>query len=143
MNKVILIGNLTKDPELMKTNSGLSVLSCSIATNKSVKDGDSGNYKKVAQFHNIVLWRNQAEAFAKYTQKGSKVAIYGELQTSSYKANDGTTKYKTEVVVNEFEFLTPKAQSDNGAYAQPDTGADYSQPAPQEEEEIKIENIPF
>ena len=107
MNKVFLIGNLSKDPELRTTNSGTSVCTFSIAVNRRKdKDGNSN-----ADFFSIVAWRQLAELCGKYLAKGRKVSVVGELQNRSYEANDGTKRHVTEIVANEIEFLTPKGES--------------------------------
>ena len=107
MNKVFLIGNLSKDPELRTTNSGKSVCTFSIAVNRRKdKDGNS-----TADFFSIVAWRQLAELCGKYLAKGRKVSVVGELQNRSYEANDGTKQHVTEIVANEIEFLTPKGES--------------------------------
>lgn len=107
MNKVFLIGNLSKDPELRTTNSGKSVCTFSIAVNRRKdKDGNS-----TADFFSIVAWRQLAELCGKYLAKGRKVSVVGELQNRSYEANDGTKRHVTEIVANEIEFLTPKSES--------------------------------
>lgn len=107
MNKVFLIGNLSKDPELRTTNSGTSVCTFSIAVNRRKdKEGNS-----TADFFSIVAWRQLAELCGKYLAKGRKVSVVGELQNRSYEANDGTKRHVTEIVANEIEFLTPKGES--------------------------------
>ena len=107
MNKVFLIGNLSKDPELRTTNSGTSVCTFSLAVNRRKdKDGNS-----TADFFSIVAWRQLAELCGKYLAKGRKVSVVGELQNRSYEANDGTKRHVTEIVANEIEFLTPKGES--------------------------------
>lgn len=107
MNKVFLIGNLSKDPELRTTNSGTSVCTFSIAVNRRKdKDGNS-----TADFFSIVAWRQLAELCGKYLAKGRKVSVVGELQNRSYEANDGTKRHVTEIVANEIEFITPKGES--------------------------------
>lgn len=107
MNKVFLIGNLSKDPELRTTNSGKSVCTFSIAVNRRKdKDGNS-----TADFFSIVAWRQLAELCGKYLAKGRKVSVVGELQNRRYEANDGTERHVTEIVANEIEFLTPKGES--------------------------------
>lgn len=107
MNKVFLIGNLSKDPELRTTNSGKSVCTFSIAVNRRKdKDGNS-----TADFFSIVAWRQLAELCCKYLAKGRKVSVVGELQNRSYEANDGTERHVTEIVANEIDFLTPKGES--------------------------------
>lgn len=142
MNKAIIIGNLTRDVELKTTPTGKSVASCAVATNKSYTD-QSGQKQTVVQYHNLVIWNKPAEVFAKYLHKGSKVAIVGELQTRMWE-KDGVKRYTTEIVVSEFEFLTPNPNSNQGGdqYSQPAPADNYSQPEPGEDE-IKVENIPF
>ena len=106
MNKVILIGNLTKDPELTTTNSGISVCRFTLAVSRRYV-GTSG--ERETDFLNIVVWRNQAENCSKYLKKGSKCAVVGSLQTRSYDAQDGSKRYVTEITADEVEFLSSKA----------------------------------
>ena len=104
MNKVILIGNLTKDPELSTTNSGINYCRFTLAVPKRfVSNGD-----REAEFINIVVWRTQADNCHKYLKKGSKAGVVGSLQTRSYDAQDGTKRYVTEVVADEVEFLSSR-----------------------------------
>ena len=102
MNKVILIGNLTRDPELTTTNSGVSVCRFSIAVQRRFSSGENGPQ---ADFFNIVVWRGQADNCHKFLKKGSKCAVVGRLQNSSYEAQDGTKRYTTDIVAEEVEFL--------------------------------------
>ena len=97
MNKVILVGNLTRDPELAQTPSGISVCKFSIAVNR---DYTNANGERDADFINIVTWRNLADNCAKYLVKGSKVAVCGSLQTSSYEDRNGEKRYRTDVVAD-------------------------------------------
>ena len=108
MNKVMLIGNLTKDPDVRTTAGGASVTTLSIAVNRRFKD-KSG--ERVTDYFRIVTWNKLADICGKYLVKGSKVSVSGELQTKDYEANDGTKRYVTEIVANEIEFLTPKGES--------------------------------
>ena len=105
MNKVILIGNLTRDPELATTNSGVSVCRFSIAVQRRFQNNEG---EREADFFNIVVWRAQAENCHKFLKKGSKCAVSGRLQNSSYEAQDGTKRYTTEIVADEVEFLGTK-----------------------------------
>lgn len=105
MNKVILIGNLTKDPEVRTTNNGTYVTTFSIAVNRKYKAHDGS---QITDFFDIVAWRQLAELCGKYLEKGRKIGIVGELQTRSYESKDGTKRYVTEIVASEVEFLTPK-----------------------------------
>lgn len=111
MNKVILIGNLTKPPELRATQSGTQVCTFSIAVNRRFKGQDG---KPVTDFFNIVAWRQLGEMCAKYLDKGRKVCVTGELQTRSYEANDGTRRTVTEIVADDVEFLSPKGAKAEG-----------------------------
>jgi len=105
MNKVILSGNLCKDPELRITPSGKSVCSFSVATNERMKQED-GQYKDVPTFHNIVAWGSIGEAIAKFFHKGSKILIDGRISNRSYEDKQtGVKKYISEVILNSFEFL--------------------------------------
>ena len=109
MNKVILIGNLTKDPELTTTNNGISVCKFALAVSRRFV-GASG--ERETDFLNIVVWRGQAENCHKYLKKGSKCAVVGTIQSRSYDAQDGTKRYITEIVAEEVEFLSSKNSGD-------------------------------
>ena len=105
MNKVILVGNLTKDPELSETPSGVAVCKFSLAVSRDYTNAE-GN--RDTDFFNITVWRGRAENCGKYLKKGNKVAIVGSLQNRSYEDKDGIKKNVTDVIANEVEFLTPK-----------------------------------
>lgn len=112
MNKVILIGNLTKDPEHMSTTSGVSVCRLTLAVQRKFSGQDG---EREADFINIVTWRGLADNCHKFLKKGKKCAVIGEIQTRSYDAQDGTKRYVTEVVASEVEFLSAKDQTDGGS----------------------------
>jgi len=104
MNKAVLIGNLTRDPELKTTAAtGSSVCNFTLAVQRRFKN-QAG--EREADFIPIVAWKQTAELCAKYLRKGSKVAVEGSIQTRNYDAQDGTRRYVTEIVANEVEFLT-------------------------------------
>lgn len=103
MNKVYLIGNLTRDTELSETSTGVPFCRFSIAVNRAFAGAD-GN--READFFNITVWRNQAENCGKYLKKGSKIAIVGSLQNRTYEDKDGNKRTVTEIVANEVEFLS-------------------------------------
>lgn len=107
MNKAILIGNLTRDPEVRTTQSGVSMCSFTIAINRRFTAADGS---RPADYIPIVTWRKTAELCGQYLSKGRKVAVSGEIQTRSYEAKDGTKRYVTEVVADEVEFLTPRGE---------------------------------
>lgn len=108
MNKVILIGNLTKDPETSTTNSGIKVCKFTVAINRNYSGGDG---TRQTDFLPIICWRNQAENCGRFLRKGSKVGISGSIQTRNYDAADGTKRYVTEIVADEVQFLSTR--SDN------------------------------
>ena len=110
MNKVILIGNLTRDPELTVTNSGISVCKFSLAVSRRYV-GASG--ERETDFLNIVVWSNLADNCHKFLKKGNKVGIVGNIQTRSYDAQDGTKRYVFEIVAEEVEFLSTKNSDSN------------------------------
>lgn len=109
MNNVCLVGRLTRDPELRTTGTGVSNCRFSIA----VDGRPDSNGNPHTDFINIVVWRNQADNVAKYCRKGSMVGVVGRIQTGSYQAQDGTTRYTTDVVADNVRFLSSK--NDTGA----------------------------
>ena len=105
MNKVFLVGRLTRDPELRYTSSNLATMRCSIAVDRQfVREGE----ERGADFINIVAFGNRAETMSKYLTKGSQIAIDGRIQTGSYDGTDGKKVYTTDVVVENFQFLDSK-----------------------------------
>ena len=112
MNKVILVGRLTKDPELRATTSGVPVCSFTVACDRRyVKPGE----ERKADFINCIAWRQSGEAISKYFVKGNRIALEGSIQTRSWTDNEGKTRYTTEVVVDQWEFAQSK--SEGGAQA--------------------------
>ena len=112
MNKVFLIGRLTRDPELRYTGSNVPVASFSLAVNRNFTN-QSG--EREADFINIVVWRKQAENVKNYLSQGSQVAIDGRIQTRSYDDKDGNKRYVTEVIADNVEFLGSKASNNNSS----------------------------
>lgn len=108
MNKVILIGNLTKDPETSTVGSGISLCKFSIAVNRNFNNADGS---KQTDFFNIVCWRMLADNCGRSLKKGNKVGICGSIQTRTYDGPDGTRRYMTEIVADEVQFLTPKGEA--------------------------------
>jgi len=113
VNKVILVGNLGKDPEVRTLESGAKVASFSLATSESYKDRTTGERKDVTEWHNIVLWRGLAEIAESYLKKGSQIYIEGKIQTRSYDDKEGVTRYTTEIVGNNMTMLGGKGDSSN------------------------------
>ena len=121
MNKVILIGRLTRDPELRTISTGNATTSFTIAVNRNFTNQ---NGEREADFINCVAWRKQAENIAKYCTKGSQVAVEGRIQTRNYDAQDGTKRYVTEVIADNVTFLSsraggqiPESSSNTSSYA--------------------------
>lgn len=123
MNKVILIGNLTKDPELTTTTSGVSICRFTLAVSRRYTNSEG---ERETDFINIVVWRNLADNCHKFLRKGSKAAVVGSLQTRSYDAQDGSKRYVTEVVADEVEFVGPRATGSDDVDAGSQGGAGSS-----------------
>lgn len=107
MNKVYLIGNLTRDVELAQTPSGVAVARFSIAVSRQYQDG---NGERQTDFFNCTAWRGLAETIAKYCKKGSKVAVFGSIQLRNYEDNQGIKRQAVDIIVQDCEFLTPKQE---------------------------------
>lgn len=110
MNKVILVGNLVRDPELSETNNGTAVCNFSIAVNRDYTNADG---ERDADFFNITVWRGKAETCGKYLKKGSKVGVVGSLQNRNYEDKDGIIRYVTDIIASDVEFLSTKSNSEN------------------------------
>jgi single-strand DNA-binding protein len=115
VNKVILIGNLGKDPEVRRLENGAIVASFPIATSETYVDRTTGERRDNTDWHNIVVWRGLAEVVEKYVRKGIKVYIEGKLKTRSWTDQSGATRYTTEVVADELTILTPRNEQDRPA----------------------------
>lgn len=136
LNKVMLIGNLTRDPELKKLESGKDVCTFGIATNRSWKN-QNGEKQEAVEFHNIVTWGKLAEICGQYLHKGKQVFIEGRLQTRDYE-KDGQRHYRTEIVGDNMVMLGSKG--DGGGSSAPRQSAPASAPV---SDEIRVEDIPF
>ena len=113
VNLVILVGNLTKEVDLIFTPSGVAVCTFGVATNENYKDRD-GNRQQKTEFHNIVIWRQLAEICGKYLKKGSQVYLEGKIQTRSYDDRDGNKKYITEIVCDQMRMLGKREDGNQG-----------------------------
>ena len=135
MNKVYLIGNLTRDPELTTTTSGISVCRMSIAVSRRFANADGA---RDVDFFNITAWRGTADNCAKFLKKGNKVAVSGSIQTRSYEKTDGTKGFSIDIVADEVEFLSNK--NDTGS----DVPAGASDGEPVEDlEPVSDDQLPF
>ena len=153
LNKVQIIGRITQEIELRQTPNGQSVTTLSIATNRSWTDS-SGMRQEQAEFHNVVLWTKLAEIASQYLAKGRKVYIEGRLQTRSWEAQDGSKRYRTEIVGENMIMLDGNnSGGDNATHASiSDTPKDekpgndtpaVKKSQPKKEEEISVEDLPF
>ena len=112
MNKIILVGRLTRDPEVRSTSAGFTTVSFTVAVNRNFKNKD-GNYD--ADFLSCVAFRNTAEFISKYFKKGSMICLDGRVQTRNYDAQDGSKRYVTEIVVENVEFVGGKNEGSSSA----------------------------
>jgi len=136
MNKVILVGNLTRDPELTETPNGIAVCRFAIAVSRDYANSEG---TRETDFFNITVWRGRAENCGRYLKKGNKVAIVGSLQTRSYEDKDGIKRNVTDIVASEVEFLTPKgAQGSDDDFDAPQVKRDRPQL-----EEVDDNQLPF
>ncbi|MFC1655801.1 single-stranded DNA-binding protein [Patescibacteria group bacterium] len=164
LNRAQIIGNVTRDPEMKQIPGGQVVTSFGIATNLTWTD-QSGQKQEKVEFHNIVAWRKLAEICGQYLKKGSKVFIEGKLQTRSWEAEDGSKRYRTEIVADNMIMLDRKGDAPAAmaapmaaAAAQaPHAGIDQApaptaeteatpavaQAAPAKEEDVSIDDLPF
>ncbi|VAX12523.1 Single-stranded DNA-binding protein [hydrothermal vent metagenome] len=137
VNKVILIGNLGKDPEVKYAANGNAVANITLATSESWKDKNTGEQVDKTEWHRVVFFRRLAEIAGEYLKKGSKVYIEGKLQTRKWQDQNGQDRYTTEVVANEMQMLDSRGGSasfDQGGYNQSAAPAQsQAQPAPQQQ----------
>ncbi|MEX1997437.1 MAG: single-stranded DNA-binding protein [Candidatus Andersenbacteria bacterium] len=148
LNKVMLIGRLTRDPESRTTPQGVTVTNFGLATSRVWKDAQ-GNQQNATEFHNIVAWRRLGEICAQYLSKGRQIYIEGHLQTRSWEGQEGKKQYRTEVVADNMIMLGSKGDSAGAPRAATEPAAVTPAPepvavgAPASDEEIRIEDIPF
>jgi len=139
LNKALIIGNLTRDPELKAIPSGIKVCSFSVATNRVWKD-KNGAKQEAADFHNIVVFGRQAETVAQYMRKGSQVMIEGRMQTRSWDdAATGTKKYRTEVIADRVSF----GSSNSNTPKNNNTQSNYNNQGSQEKDEGELDTIKY
>lgn len=153
LNKALVIGNLTRDPELRALPSGIQVASLSVATNRVWKD-KNGVRQESADYHNVVVFGRQAETAAQYLRKGSSVMVEGRMQTRSWDGQDGQKKYRTEIVADRVQFgprpqgggSAPSGSPASGAKTVPkakDEGKEQLDTIEYPQEEINVDDIPF
>ncbi len=134
VNKVILVGNLGRDPEIRYTPSGVAVANFSIATKEEWKDRETGERQERTEWHKIVAWRRLGEICGEYLHKGSQVYIEGRLQTRAWEDRDGNKRYTTEVVAQSMQMLGPASR---GGKEEPiDSGFSIEEPITVPEDDI-------
>ena len=136
MNKVILIGRLTRDPELKTTTTGVSVTTFSIAVERNYVNEETG--QRDADFINCLSWRKQAENIARYCSKGSQIALEGRIQVRSYEDRDGNKRFVTEVVADNVTFLSPKKKEEVEEKQEESNDFNF-----EDEIELTEEDLPF
>lgn len=148
LNKVQLIGNLTRDPEVKQVPGGQTVATLSVATNFSWTD-QSGNRQDKAEYHNVVVWRKLAEICGQYLRKGSKIFVEGRMQTRDWEGEDGVKRYRTEVVADNMIMLDRKGgemgggQDFSGGINKREDGPSKQGSAVMMEDDVTIDDLPF
>ncbi len=150
LNRAIVIGNLTRDPELKSLPSGIQVCTFSVATNRVWKD-KNGTRQESADYHNVVVFGRQAETAAQYLKKGSGALVEGRMQTRSWDSPDGKKNYRTEIVADRVQFgnRAPGGAPGQAPSANPKGGKQDEAPVPPMEtieypaDEINLDDIPF
>lgn len=143
INKVLIIGNLTKDPEVRYTAGGDAVCNMTVATSEQWKDKNSGEKKESAEFHRIVLWRRLGEIAGEYLKKGSKVYLEGKLQTRKWQDKSGNDRYTTEIVAHELQMLDSKGSGSGQGQSQGQQQKPAQRPAQAAAEPDFDDEIPF
>ena len=143
MNKIILIGNLTRDPELRTTPNGITVCNFDIAVNDRRGRNQQNGQQEQTQYFRITVWRQLGETCQRYLAKGRKVYVSGPLTARTYQANDGTTRVSLEVNANDVEFLSSRNDDASGGYTAPAPSA----PAPMAQASgftaVETDDLPF
>ena len=149
LNKVVLAGRITADPELKQTASGISVLTFTLAVNRSYVSKSSEQGERQADFISVVAWRQTAEFISKYFKKGSAICVTGSIQTRNWQDQQGNRRYATEVVADEAMFVESRNEGGSGASYTPDAytqAPSYSSnpgSAPNFEDHNTDDDLPF
>lgn len=155
LNKAMIIGRLTRDPEIRSTPSGVNVCQVSVATSYVYNNQQTGQKTEQSEFHNIVLWRKLADIAAQYLKKGARVYIEGRIQTRSWDdATSGKKMYRSEIIADNMIMLDSRPAGGDGAAAaarpqttpqnnQPTAAVEEELPTIQQGEDISVEDIPF
>lgn len=147
LNRVTLLGRLTRDPEVRTTPNGQQVASVSIATGRMWTD-QSGARQEKSEFHNCVLWGKLAEIAGQFLTKGKRIYLEGRLETRDWTGQDGVKRYRTEIIASNMIMLdgprnSGSAGQQSGGYNQPSQAINDETPIINQDEDIKVEDIPF
>jgi single-strand DNA-binding protein len=138
INRVVITGNLTRDPELRSTAGGMAILKMGIAVNDRRKNSQSGEWEDVANFFDVVLFGARGESLSRFLSKGSKIAVEGKLRWSSWETPDGDKRSKVEIVADDVEFMSTRGEGGGGG------GGSYSAPAAKTPADpVSDDDIPF
>ena len=140
INRVVISGNLTRDPELRATGSGMAVLKLGIAVNDRRKNQQSGEWEDVPNFFDVTVFGQRGESLSRFLSKGSKVAIEGKLRWSQWETAEGDKRSKVEIIADDIEFMSSR---NDGGFGGGGGGGDYPSPAPSKKPETFEDDIPF
>ncbi len=139
INRVVITGNLTRDPELRATPSGMSVLKMGIAVNDRRKNPQSGEWEEIANFFDVTVFGQRGESLSRFLSKGSKIAVEGKLRWSQWETKEGDKRSKVEIIADDIEFLSTRGEGGGpGGYAPP-----AAAPASDDKPETFEDDIPF
>ena len=141
INKAILVGRVCHTPEMTTTKTGQTVAKCSLATNSSWKDKNTGEKIEKTQFHNIIMWGKLAEIFAQYVIKGQEIYIEGQIETRKYEGKDGTTKYVTEIIASQMQMGQKPSGAGANKYPDESTAPMANQPASPAQAAVPVEPV--
>lgn len=142
VNRVVLVGRITREPEMTQTGSGISLVRFTIAVSRNYKDA---NGERQADFISCIAWRNQAEFINNYVKKGNQISVEGRIQTGSYTDSDNQVRYTTDVLVESVSNLEPRQDNQNGTTYQNNTQVETSGAfsAPTMSDDISDDDLPF
>ena len=148
INKVILVGNLGKDPEVRYLEGGTAVANFTLATSETFKDRNSGERKTNTEWHNVVVWRGLAEIAEKFLKKGMQVYVEGKLRTRQWQDKDGNNRYTTEVVADNLQMLGRKDDNNNSDYSSNNASTNTVTSEPQQNPQVnsisdEVDDLPF
>jgi single-strand DNA-binding protein len=142
-NKAVIVGNITRDPELKAMPKGGSVCNFGVATNRTWYEKESGQKKEAVEFHNVVVFGKMAETVFQYMRKGSQILVEGRLQTRNWDDKDGKKVYRTEIVAESVQFGSKPKESDSPAPRSAPEAIRGAESTQGNDDGIRLEDIPF